>query len=356
MATPDQKVPFSPWISVDGEDSRVRLKTKLQNYNTFFYAPVLKWQYTYKTTVGGDWLEWIDVDTGHKTTLNLLVTGLDNGTMYTFKTRAVNKAGAGDSSRESAATPTSPSDTPTTSSTTTTTTTTPTSTTLTTSVPSTTTATTTTATTTATQADTAPAAAASGAPVSAAVIPEQLEDLFSDDDGSTHEAHINVVAHLGLIDPCNSDGTLFCPDDPLTRVLMAVALTRVMNLETPTDPDVGRFVDTAGHVHEPAVRAIAAQGITKGCDSVGPKFCPDGEVTRGAMASFLVRALDLEVPADPSVGAFVDIVGHTHEDHIRAIAASGITVGCNAAQQLFCPNAPVSRGQMATFLVRAFSL
>ena len=35
---------------------------------------------------------------------------------------------------------------------------------------------------------------------------------------------------------------------------------------------------------------------------------------------------------------------------IEAIAAAGITGGCNAAAKLYCPNAPVTRGQMATFL------
>src|SRR5690606_34063208 len=36
---------------------------------------------------------------------------------------------------------------------------------------------------------------------------------------------------------------------------------------------------------------LDGQGITAGCG--GTRFCPDGLVTRGQMATFLVRALDL---------------------------------------------------------------
>ena len=74
------------------------------------------------------------------------------------------------------------------------------------------------------------------------------------------------------------------------------------------------------------------------------------------MASFLARAMNLSAPTDPSVGAFADIVGNVHRDDIRAIAAEGITTGCNEAGTLYCPFRFVTRGEMATFLARALKL
>lgn len=69
------------------------------------------------------------------------------------------------------------------------------------------------------------------------------------------------------------------------------------------------------------------------------------------MASFLVRALRLPpAGSDP----FVDDEGLAAEDDINRLAAAGITAGCTATR--FCPASPVTRAQMASFLVRALEL
>ena len=88
-------------------------------------------------------------------------------------------------------------------------------------------------------------------------------------------------------------------------------------------------------------------------EGCGPRrFCPDARVTRGQMAAFLVRALHLPAPARPK--AFVDTRGHLFEGAIARLAHAGITVGCNPpSNNRFCPNSDVTRGEMAAFLVRA---
>ena len=111
----------------------------------------------------------------------------------------------------------------------------------------------------------------------------------------------------------------------------------------------GAFTDDDGSVHEPDIQAIAEIGVTNGC---GPAlYCPSNEVTREQMASFLVRALDLEPVA---TGPFTDLAPNVHFGDINALAAAGITLGCAADR--FCPTDPVQRDQMASFLARAFSL
>ncbi len=105
-------------------------------------------------------------------------------------------------------------------------------------------------------------------------------------------------------------------------------------------------------MHAANVDAVAAAGISLGCDATGTRFCPSEPVTRGQMASFLARALPLDPVPD---GRFADVSG-VHAGNINAIAVAGITLGCDAAGTRYCPDNPVTRAQMATFLARALGL
>ena len=114
----------------------------------------------------------------------------------------------------------------------------------------------------------------------------------------------------------------------------------------------GTFVDDDGSTHETDIDWIAARDITLGCNPPeNDRYCPDDPVTRAQMATFLTRALDL----DPSNNnAFTDDNSSTHEADIQALAAAGITKGCNPpTNDSFCPEDPVTRAQMATFIHRA---
>ena len=101
------------------------------------------------------------------------------------------------------------------------------------------------------------------------------------------------------------------------------------------------------------IEALAWEGITRGCNPPdNTRFCPDDVVTRGQMAAFLVRALGLTDTGDAD---FTDDDGSVFETDIERLAAAGITRGCNPPDNTrFCPREPVTRGQMAAFLVRAF--
>ena len=95
---------------------------------------------------------------------------------------------------------------------------------------------------------------------------------------------------------------------------------------------------------------LADQGITSGC--APGQYCPMGVVTRAQMASFLVRALGLTSGGDANL--FDDDNGLIHEADINRLATAGITSGCDVRK--FCPDQPVTRAQMASFLVRALGL
>jgi hypothetical protein len=91
------------------------------------------------------------------------------------------------------------------------------------------------------------------------------------------------------------------------------------------------------------------EGITTGC--AVDRFCPDDAITRAEMATFLDRMFEPPVTA---ADAFTDDDASIHEAAIDRIAAAGITTGCAASR--FCPDALVSREQMAAFIARAAHL
>jgi hypothetical protein len=47
---------------------------------------------------------------------------------------------------------------------------------------------------------------------------------------------------------------------------------------------------------------------------------------------------------------------HPFFQFIEALASSGITGGCQASPPLYCPDSPLTRGQMAVFLAKALGL
>ena len=145
----------------------------------------------------------------------------------------------------------------------------------------------------------------------------------------------------------------------MRRALVFVMSALVLAVASPATaqeelPPGGSFYDDQGSVHEPSIEGLAASGITKGCDDELPLYCPERAVTRGEMAAFLDRALDLP----ESFGAyFFDVDDSPFEDSINRLRGAEITRGCNPpAYDRFCPTEPVSRAEMATFLVEAFDL
>ena len=121
------------------------------------------------------------------------------------------------------------------------------------------------------------------------------------------------------------------------------------------DPDF-QYADIAeGHLFEHEIEWLAANNITRGCNPPdNDRFCPMDSVTRGQMAAFIVRALGLP---ETDGTDFVDDDHSIFEDDIERLAAAGITRGCNPPDNdRFCPEQPITRGQMAAFIVRALGL
>ena len=182
-------------------------------------------------------------------------------------------------------------------------------------------------------------------------LPAGGADGFSDvSSGGTHEPTIDALAEMGVFDDTECGDGLFCPDDPIERWVMAVWLIRVLGGEVTTST-TSRFADVdASEWWSPHAEELADRDITAGCKTDPLRYCPDDSVTRAQMATFFVHAFALEA-ATPA--GFTDTDGNVHAPNIDALAAAGITAGCKTDPLRYCPDQPVTRAQMATFLHRA---
>jgi hypothetical protein len=160
----------------------------------------------------------------------------------------------------------------------------------------------------------------------------------------------------GITGGCGTGPLVYCPDNTVTRAEMAVFLERGSHYPVPyAAPNVApTFNDTVGHWAEDWIEALKNDGITSGCGN--GNYCPEASVTRAQMAVFLLRARYGSNYTPPNAtGVFADVpVGYWADDWIEQLAAESITGGCGAG--IYCPDAPVTRAQMAVFLVRTFNL
>lgn len=180
-----------------------------------------------------------------------------------------------------------------------------------------------------------------------------ISGFFTDDDGSTFEGDIESIAQADITRGCNPPAnTRFCPNDDVTRGEMAAFLRRALNVPAAS---TDHFSDDNNSIFENDINAIAAIGITRGCNPpANTRFCPNDHVDRGQMAAFLRRALELP---NSSTNHFNDDNSSTFEADINSIADRGITKGCNPpTNTLYCPRRDVTRGEMAAFLRRALNL
>ena len=102
------------------------------------------------------------------------------------------------------------------------------------------------------------------------------------------------------------------------------------------------------------INQLAAARVVGGVTS--DAFRPGDFVTRGQMATFLVRAHDAvsihDLVRDGS--RFGDDSGSVHEANIDKSAAAGLAGGTTPG--VFSPLEPVSRAQLSSFLARTLDL
>jgi hypothetical protein len=175
-------------------------------------------------------------------------------------------------------------------------------------------------------------------------------------------AWIDAVANAAITSGCATSPPQYCPDEAVTRDQMAVFLLRGIH-GGGFDPPAATgttFADVpAAHPFAKWIEQLAREGMTGGCSTGPPKYCPDAGVTRAQIAVFLLRAKHGPAYQPPAAMGtiFTDVPGsQPFAAWIEQLAREGITGGCSTSPAQYCPEARLTRGQMAVLLVRAFNL
>jgi S-layer homology domain len=166
-------------------------------------------------------------------------------------------------------------------------------------------------------------------------------------------ASIQWLADQGITQGCNPPAnTKYCPNDYVTRGQMAAFIVRAKGYSYIA---ADYFIDDNNNVFEGAINKLRTAGVTQGCNPpTNNHYCPDQYVTRGQMAAFLVRAFNYTNPG--VIDYFNDDNNSVFEAAINKLRTAGVTQGCNPpTNNHYCPNDNVTRGQMASFLKRAIS-
>jgi hypothetical protein len=172
---------------------------------------------------------------------------------------------------------------------------------------------------------------------------------------------IETLAWYGIAIECGTAPLRYCPDRAMTRDEMAAFLERAKRGPTYAFTATGtRFADVPlSHWAAKYIEQLSVDGITSGCAASPARFCPDNLVTRAQMAPFMLKGRYGSTfnPGTASGSVFADVPAtHAMAAWIERLYSYGITTGCTGTPRNYCPDASVTRGQVAIFLMRAFGL
>ena len=174
--------------------------------------------------------------------------------------------------------------------------------------------------------------------------------------------YIESLYSSGITQGCATDPLRYCPENSVSRAQMAVFLERGLHgagfVPPPASGTV--FVDVpVSYWAASWIEEVYWDGITVGCTIPPPlTYCPENSVTRAQMAVFLLKSMYGRYYLPPAAsGIFADVpLSHWATPWIEQLYAEGITTGCLSYPLSYCPENPVTRAQMAVFLVRTFNL
>jgi hypothetical protein len=192
------------------------------------------------------------------------------------------------------------------------------------------------------------------------------ENPFTDVGPGAHHDNILCLAYAGITQ--GNTPTTYNPSAVVRRDQMATFIARAIdemnrlvtpgqNLhELPIDEDDDDFWDDVapGSTHHQNIGRLFEAGIVNGTGT--RTYNPSGTVTRAQMATFINRSEEFVTgsPYATTQDFFTDDEGNTHEDNVNAVASVGIAQGKSA--NTYGPDDPVTREQMASFIIRWFAI
>lgn len=181
-----------------------------------------------------------------------------------------------------------------------------------------------------------------------AVAPVDAEAAKSFSDLAPTDPHYPNVMNLTERGVINGypDGT-FKPYEPIHRGHAAKILALALGLDTKNVKDPGFKDISKSYPYYGEIAALVEAGIINGFED--GTYGPNKHLTRGQMAKIISRAYELK--GDTKNLPFTDIAISPYKEEIAALYDNKVTVG--STPTTFSPVAPVTRGQLASFVVRA---
>ncbi len=142
---------------------------------------------------------------------------------------------------------------------------------------------------------------------------------------------------------------LFAPGQPCTRAQIVTFLWRAAGSPEPKGTAAGMTDVVSGSYYEKAVAWAIENGVTTG--TTATTFSPDATCTRAQAVTFLARALNAKAA---SAAEFSDVPTDSYfANAVAWAAANGVTEG--VGNGMFAPDNDCTRGQIVTFLYRAYN-
>jgi len=187
---------------------------------------------------------------------------------------------------------------------------------------------------------------------------------FSDFDdvpqADPFHASVETILRDGITSGCGPG--LYCPSSSITRAQMAVFLLRAEHGAAYVPPACvdGVFGDVfcsgpSATFAADWIEQLHAEGITSGCQAGSPpNYCPAAPVTRAQMAAFLLKIYHGTGYAPPAaIGVFSDVPA-SNTFAPWVEELARLYVTVGCGPGSYCPNSSVTRGQMAVFLAKTF--
>lgn len=176
---------------------------------------------------------------------------------------------------------------------------------------------------------------------------------YTFDDIRSNHPFFNSVEILrtnGVTAGCATKPPLYCPEQSVDRGQAAVLILAAVGA-TPDSSGNPIFEDVpASHPFYGFIQVFFQRGITAGCSTSPPLFCPSAPLTRSQAAVLILRALNI-APDPTGAQVFEDVPPDSpYYGYVQAFYRTGFTAGCSANPLKFCPDAPVNRAQIAAFL------
>lgn len=149
-----------------------------------------------------------------------------------------------------------------------------------------------------------------------------------------------------------SDKKIFQPDDPITKEIAAILLSRAVPLEITTFKTVNDL-NYAKYGQDAILKVVNAEIMSLDKDG---NFNPNQELTREEIAVLFTKAFSLNNNDESGQAFHFDDVDQSAPSHdaIQEITKAGITTGYE--DETFKPEKVTNRAEFAVFLYRALNL